>query len=538
MKATIAKVHLEGFKRFTTFDLDVDPSMTILVGDNETGKSSVLKAIAMALTGQYEGRLIQNAIDPYMFNATAVAKYFEAIRSGNESPPPRIIVEVYFDSRATDPELARLRGTNNTKGEDCPGLAVSITVEEGCTETLKEYVADQSNPAVVPVEYYKATWRTFSGNSANLRGLPFRSKAIDTSQVRLFRGPARYLSRVAQEALTEEESRRLSLDYRKLQHQFSQKPEVKAINDHLQQKGSPSTSKTFTIQMDMSSHTSWDSVMTAYLDDLPFDCAGMGEQGRVQLRLAIQDDKKSDFILVEEPENHLSHANLNGLLADLSNACIDRQVIIATHSAYVLNRLGIHNLRLISRSGECTRLAELSPSTKSYFMKLPGYDTLRLILSSKCILVEGASDELIVQRTYRKRHGKLPLADGIDVISVGSLAFKRFLEIAGLLSLEVRVVIDNDGDVAALRERYAEYLGPKNQGIQVFYDEDEEYPSLEEQLLKANSLDVLNAVLGTAFADEEKLLGYMRRNKTECALRLFEKEGWTAPAYIEDAVTW
>ena len=164
------------------------------------------------------------------------------------------------------------------------------------------------------------------------------------------------------------------------------------------------------------------------------------------------------MLLIEEPENHLSHSNLNMLLDDIKEDCADRQVIITTHSGFVLNKLGIDNLRLISHGGKAATLMVLTPDTKDYFMKLPGYDTLRLILSKRSILVEGPSDELIVQRAYKDKHKKLPLEDGVDVISVGSLAFKRFLEIAALLNLNVRVVTDNDGDVTALKVKYSAYL--------------------------------------------------------------------------------
>lgn len=43
----------------------------------------------------------------------------------------------------------------------------------------------------------------------------------------------------------------------------------------------------------------------------------------------------------------------------------------------------------------------LTPDTYSYFKKLPGYDTLRLILAHRVILVEGPSDDLIVQHAYK-----------------------------------------------------------------------------------------------------------------------------------------
>ena len=85
---------------------------------------------------------------------------------------------------------------------------------------------------------------------------------------------------------------------------------------------------------------------------------------------------------------------------------------------------------------------ELTPDTYDYFKKLPGHDTLRLILSKRSILVEGPSDELIVQKAFHAKHAASPLERGIDVISVKSLAFKRFLEIARPLGIRVDVVTE------------------------------------------------------------------------------------------------
>lgn len=273
------------------------------------------------------------------------------------------------------------------------------------------------------------------------------------------------------------------------------------------------------------------------MDDLPFDCAGKGEQCRVQMRLAIAGIEQSRVLLVEEPENHLSHSNLNMLIEDIQQHCADRQVIITTHSAFVLNKLGIDNLCLISHDGKTAALTELPSDTKDYFMKLPGYDTLRLILSRRCILVEGPSDELIVQRAYKDKHGKLPLEDGVDVISVGALAFKRFLAIAESLTLDVRVVTDNDGSVTTLKRKYAHYLDETIPNVQICFDPDEAYPTLEPQLVKSNSLDTLNAILGKNFTDNASLLQYMKNNKTDCALKLFETtQPWSTPAYIANAI--
>jgi len=419
-----------------------------------------------------------------------------------------------------------------------PKTVNGYEIDSDYIEKLKTYAADGSNPDVLPVEFYKSTWKSFSGNQVHLQALPFRAATIDTSLPRVYRGPNKYLSQLVHDVLTEEQRRQLSLAYKKLRHEFAQETEVTAINEHLKRRGNPATSKTLTVQMDMSTRTSWDSTITAHLDDLPFDCAGRGEQSRVQMRLAIAWAEQARVLLIEEPENHLSHSNLNVFMDDIRSDCVDRQAIIATHSAFVLNKLGIDNLRLLSQGSQTAEaLTGLTPDTQEYFMKLPGYDTLRLILSKQSILVEGPSDELIVQQAYKDKHAKLPLEDGVDVISVGSLAFKRFLEIATLLNLKVDVVTDNDGDVAALREKYAAYLNGTSSNIRVFYDDDESCPTLEPQLIKENSLETLNRVLGTEFGDEEALLKHMDRNKTDCALKMFKSdESWKPPRYIADAI--
>jgi len=533
----ITRIHIEGFKRFRKLDLELNSSFNVIVGNNETGKSSILEAIGLVLTGQYNGRLVQYAIDPYLFNTEIVADYFAKHQNDEHALPPRVLIEAYLESDGDDPAMAKLMGRNNSKNEDCPGLVVTIEVDSDHVESLKDYASDNSNPLVLPVEFYRATWRAFSGDGMTLRRLPFRAAMIDTSLARVYRGPNKYVSQVVSDVLTESQRRDLSLEYKKLRHAFAQEPGVIAINEHLKNKGNLATTKKLTVQMDMSSRTSWDSAIAAHLDDLPFDCAGKGEQCRVQLRLAIAGAEQSKVLLIEEPENHLSPSNLNMLMDDIRKDCADRQVIITTHSGFVLNKLGIDNLRLVSPHGQPTALTGLPPDTKDYFMKLPGYDTLRLILSQRGILVEGPSDELIVQRAYKDKHDKLPLEDGVDVISVGSLAFKRFLDIAALLNLDVRVVTDNDGDVKALQAKYSAYLDATNSSIRIYYDDDESCRTLEPQLLKANSLDALNSILGTTHADTPALLKYMARNKTDCALRMFKSDKiWNSPEYIKHAI--
>src|SRR5262249_4719445 len=153
------------------------------------------------------------------------------------------------------------------------------------------------------------------------------------------------------------------------------------------------------------------------------------------------------------------------------------------HSSYVLNKLGLEQLVLLNDSGG-QRITDLSPGTQDYFRKLPGFDTLRLVLAKRAILVEGPSDELIVQRAYRDTHGVLPIQDGVDVISVG-LSIKRFLELAVHLKRQTAAVRDNDHkDPETVKAAYAEFT--VHDFISVHVGADPALNTLEPQLLAAN----------------------------------------------------
>ena len=53
----IEKVIIQNFKRFKNpFEIKFNENINLLVGDNESGKSTILEAIHVALTGIYAGR--------------------------------------------------------------------------------------------------------------------------------------------------------------------------------------------------------------------------------------------------------------------------------------------------------------------------------------------------------------------------------------------------------------------------------------------------------------------------------------------------
>jgi predicted ATP-dependent endonuclease of OLD family len=527
----IKGIVIKNFKIYDSFALGLNDDLNIVVGDNEAGKSTILEAIGLALTKRIGGKLIEYELSPYLFNKTTVDAYLQQLKAGKNPPLPNILIELYLSEI---PPLESLRGSNNSLKKDTVGVRLEIVFDDDYKEEYAKLCEDKSEKKVIPAEYYKVNWYSFANNAITARSLPLTLFHIDATAIRLQSGTDYYIQNIISDGLPAKEKVALAIAYRKLKEQFSGEPSIKDINKNLT-KGAI-TEKNLSIAIDISQRSSWETNLVPHLDELPFQLAGKGEQTALKIMLALdRKAKDSDIILIEEPENHLSFSSMSKLISKIGEKCAGKQIIIATHSAYVLNKLGIDKV-LFLHGNKVTSLAKLPPETQNYFKKLSGYDTLRLILAKKAILVEGPSDELIIQKAYLAKHKKLPIENGIDVINVRGLSFSRFLDIAKELPKEVIVVTDNDGNFQRkVTEKYAPYSGIKT--IKICADNDNSSKTLEPQIVKHNNLALLNKIFGTTFPDKPSLIDHMESNKTECALSIFEtQETVVFPPYILDAV--
>jgi energy-coupling factor transporter ATP-binding protein EcfA2 len=527
----LRKVLIKNYRIFKDFQLELSSGVNIIVGDNDAGKSTLLEAINLVLTARLHGFPVVSEMSPYLFNQETTQQYVQDLRSGGKPLPPEIVIEVYLEG-VDENEV--LRGANNLSNEDCQGLRLKIVFDDAFGEEYKSYIADPAKVKLVPTEYYKVEWLGFSGNPVrNARNIPDAS-LIDASAIRLQNGADYYLQQIIGSHLDPSERVELSRSYRSLREAFAGLDAIGDINTKLAGSHDSISSRRLSLSIDISQRATWERSLIPHVDDVPFQFVGSGEQSSLKIMLALNRKvADSHIILVEEPENHLSFASLNTLMEKITNRCYSKQVLVTTHSSYVLNKLGLGNLVLLSPA-QGVRITEMQPDTVAYFKKLPGYDTLRLVLAKRVILVEGPSDELVVQRAYLDTYGRLPIEAGVDVISVRGLQARRFLDIAVPLGKPVVVVNDNDGDSAAIRAKYADY--DQHGFVRICIGNGPE-KMLEPQIVAANGRDVINRVLGTNYATDATLLAHMKNNKTSCALDIFESSHpITIPKYIRDAI--
>jgi putative ATP-dependent endonuclease of OLD family len=529
----LSKIHVQNYRCFETYTLDFNDGLNILVGDNDTGKSTLLEAIGLALTGRVAGRLVATDLSPFHFNVTAVAEYCNGLRAKRDVAPPEIVIDLFMTQ--TD-ETVKLRGTNNVFGEDSPGIRLRVYPDPDLRSEFLEFISEPADLRLLPVEYYKVDWLGFSGNGITARAVPATVSLIDATTIRLQSGADYYLQQIISSTLSKSERAELSRHYRGIREEFASHQSVSAINDKLTESHGDVSNRSLSLSIDVSQRSGWESSLVPHLDELPLQYIGKGEQNTLKVLLALSrqvDD--THVLLIEEPENHLSFSSLNILIDKIEATCADKQVFVTTHSSFVLNKLGLGQLILMSGQ-EYYRITDLSRGSEDYFKKLPGYDTLRLVLARKVVLVEGPSDELVFQRAYFDRFGKLPIQMGVDVLSTRGLSFKRFLDLAVPLKRKTVVVRDNDGkDPGEVIHNYAAYV--ESELISVRVGHNEALKTLEPQLLAANNLATLNAVLGKEFTTEAELLEYMEGNKTTCALQILESATTIAmPSYIVEAL--
>ena len=335
----------------------------------------------------------------------------------------------------------------------------------------------------------------------------------------------------------------LNQAYRNLKDKFILDNSVSDINSNIKNLYQP-TKKDLSISANMSVVNSWEDILVTCYDDVPFQQIGQGEQSLVKTALSLSKSKNNNYsniVLIEEPENHLSHTKLKELLNIIQTSTQNRQKIITTHNSFVANKLNLKNLIFLNEK-KTLSFDRIGEQTQNFFEKMYTYDTLRMILANKVIFVEGPSDELIVQKAFQIKYKKLADDFGIDIIPVIRSA-PRFLEIAKLLDKRIAVITDNDGDYNKnIEVRYQDYKSVSN--IKIFSSKNNKLNTLEPCFLDANSdnLDKIKEIVtssSSVLTDFSSLNAYLQNHKSDWSLKIFETtENVNMPDYIEEAVDW
>lgn len=477
-KLHVNSLKIINFKKFRDETFDFNTDVNIFVGDNNAGKSTILEALEIVLNYNYRGRPFGGEFSPDLFNRKAVDQFLESDKSSKHLP--KLVIEAYIDG------VPDYRGANNSLETDAQGIVVQACFDASLEDVYESYRLTKPITSI-PIEFYKIEWLDFAWNLIKPVAKKFKALYIDPTRIHPTMGKNQYISSILNTTLAKEELVKLTLNYRENLQVFNGSGEVKAVNSNLDAENLITDGK-LTIAASTLPAGSIQTGLQLEVDDVPFHLIGKGEQSKIQIKLAIQNRSHDiDLVMMEEPENHLSHTNLNKLVHYIETQRANKQLFLTTHSSYVLNKLSIDKICLLQSAYK--RLHTLDATVVKTLKRLPGYDTLRVALSRKVILVEGPSDELVLKKIYQLKHNRLPEQDGIDIVVVRGVGFRTFIEVGKEIGTEIHVLRDNDGDYAGnVEQGRLEYAAFTN--IELFSSENNDEFSLEPAMIYANASDI------------------------------------------------
>lgn len=300
----IKKVRIQGYRTYRDITLEPNPRLNLIVGANESGKSTLMEAITLALTGRVNGRTAAEDLNPYWFNAGLVADFIAKRAAHKRVSWPEIRIELFFEN---SDELQQLCGAINTDipTNACPGITMRVHPNLEYSVELDELAKDPS--ALLPVEYYLIDWRSFADAVITHRPKQLATAIIDSRTVRSSTGVDYHMRQILNDRLMPPERAAISLAYRRVKASMSDGA-LKNVNDRMAGLHASLHNQPIALAMDQSARTSWEGAVTPHVDSVPFSMSGQGQQAAIKISLAMsRHSERAMFVMVEEPENHLTH---------------------------------------------------------------------------------------------------------------------------------------------------------------------------------------------------------------------------------------
>lgn len=520
----ISKIEIKNFKRFQSFSINLSESTNLIIGDNESGKSTILTAIDLVLNAS-RNKIESIGLDA-LFNKDVVESFLQ-LDNPTISDLPIMQIDVYIDGLDENPDFD---GKDNLQNVSAYGIKLCCAPNEDYYEFITQSL---SNKSAFPFEFYKCTFSTFAASSYSKYKKLLNYVLLDHSSISSEYATNEYVKKVYGSIIEEK-------DRTKLRNHFSSQK-----NDFNSQYLFNHGDENYNFSLKGGSKYSLENNITILESNIPLEHRGKGKQCFIKADFILNKGNKNqaiDLVMLEEPENHLSHSNMKKLIEKISSTT-NTQIIITTHNNLIASRLNLRNSILLnSNNTNVLLLNKLDKETADFFTKAPNNNVLQFILSNKVILVEGDAEYIIFEEFFKILTGYTPEKFNIHIISVGGLSFKRYLEIAKLLSIKTVVITDNDSDHQKnVILKYSEYNASN---IKVFSEENPDLYTFEVCLYEDNK-DILDSLINQ-HGKIDCVKNHMLSNKSSSALKILNalnsdnefKGKFTIPQYIKEAIGW
>ncbi|WP_409417581.1 AAA family ATPase [Flavobacterium sp. PS2] len=463
MGILLKQIRVHGFRGLDNIEIDFEPT-TVLVGTNNAGKTTLLKALQLALSNSF-----QITDDDFFFS--------DAINRN------KIIVDLLFISVDVDgiqiPEFEDHWATVFTESRisfDSNGnqmLAFRTVVEENLirkTFTKKQFVIDEWSDFQNDAEEYWYQKEYDNSLSFYFDEIPFFYLDANRDILEDLKSKTSFLGKLLS-----------SINYNDGDKEIIEEL-IKELNKETIDKSDVLTNLHKTLEeldtaMDNPNNTVDITPFTKKLRDLnkgikinysqfSMEYHGMGTRSWSSLlilkafilqNMKLAHDSQVAYypiIAIEEPESHL-HPNAQKKLYSQINDIIG-QKIVATHSSYIAGSAKLKEIRSIVKNSNSTLIGKINDSdlTTEEIRKINRQVVNtrgELYFSKVIILCEGETEEQALPLLLKKHFNKSTIELGIDVVGIdGGGNYFPFIYFAE--NLHLKWFILSDGEEAIIKK--------------------------------------------------------------------------------------
>lgn len=175
-----------------------------------------------------------------------------------------------------------------------------------------------------------------------------------------------------------------------------------------------------------------------------------------ELLLMAQEDEGNKLLLIEEPEAHLHTQRQLRVMKYLQEQAVEKgvQIIVTTHSPNLASAISLDNMVMI-QNGHAFSLAKdetkLEPSDYRFLERFLDVTKANLFFARGVMIVEGDAENILLP-TLARLIGRDFTEYGVSIVNVGGVGLRRYARIfqrrdiakAGQLGIPVACVTDMD----------------------------------------------------------------------------------------------
>lgn len=519
----IKRMNIVGLKKFEKFTIEFNNDMNIIIGDNESGKSTILEALNIVISQKYK------SYDKYIVKELLNKKLVSTFENNPKlENVPTILIDVELDLDDI-PNNGIYYGMNHSfeKNKMLYGIRFKCQIPDDIIDELLPVI----KMGQIPYEYYQMTWNTFQGDMYNMLKRPVNMLFIDNDDIDSSTSYNYYNRSLFMNSHDNNQQVRIKNAFRENLNKMFHDLHLNTINEH--QKFGINERKII-----------FENIITILDDNIQIENKGKGKENIIKTKIALDKNAgKNDVIAIEEPENHLSFPNLKRMISEIKNH-VDKQIIVTTHESMIASSLNLSKILWIKDSTAAS-LKSISSDDSDFFIKNSNNNMLQYILSTKVILVEGPTEYLLLPKIFEKLYDTTFENEGITIIECGGIKYKRYLNIATETKKKVAVLTDNDG--VKNKIIYKNYYNDSSKHIKIFMDNSLDNWTWEACFYNLNKEKFdksikINDNYDYSYHGNDygsKVLGKMLNNKVETAYWMYKSEyDFEIPEYIKECLKW